>query len=40
MGDDDLVGVGLDLEPDTLVSAYRCGLFPMRLNGRRGPLGW
>lgn len=40
MGDDDLVGVGLDLEPDTLVSAYRSGLFPMRLNGRRGPLGW
>jgi leucyl/phenylalanyl-tRNA--protein transferase len=40
MGDDDLVGVGLDLEPDTLLVAYRSGLFPMRLHGRRGPLGW
>ena len=40
MGEDDLVGVGLDLEPDTLVTAYRSGLFPMRLDGRRGPLGW
>jgi leucyl/phenylalanyl-tRNA---protein transferase len=40
MGEDDLVGVGLDLEPETLVNAYRNGLFPMRLNGRRGALGW
>jgi leucyl/phenylalanyl-tRNA---protein transferase len=40
VGDDDLVGVGLDLEPETLVNAYRSGLFPMRLDGRRGPLGW
>jgi leucyl/phenylalanyl-tRNA--protein transferase len=40
VGDDDLVGVGLDLEPDTLVAAYSAGLFPMRLSGRRGPLGW
>lgn len=40
MGEDDLVGVGLDLEPETLVTAYRSGLFPMRLEGRRGPLGW
>jgi leucyl/phenylalanyl-tRNA---protein transferase len=40
MGEDDLVGVGLDLEPETLVNAYRSGLFPMRLDGRRGPLGW
>jgi leucyl/phenylalanyl-tRNA---protein transferase len=40
MGDDDLVGVGLDLEPGTLVSAYAAGMFPMRLHGRRGPLGW
>jgi len=38
--DGDLVGVGLDLEPETLVRAYGAGLFPMRLNGRRGPLGW
>ncbi len=36
----DLVGVGLDLEPETLVAAYRAGLFPMRLRGLRGPLGW
>jgi leucyl/phenylalanyl-tRNA--protein transferase len=40
VGDHDLVGLGLDLEPDTLVAAYRAGLFPMRLHGRRGPLGW
>jgi leucyl/phenylalanyl-tRNA---protein transferase len=40
VGDDDLVGVGLDLEPQTLVNAYSSGLFPMRLGGRRGPLGW
>jgi leucyl/phenylalanyl-tRNA--protein transferase len=40
VGEDDLVGVGLDLEPETLVGAYRSGLFPMRLSGRRGPLGW
>ncbi len=40
MGDDDLVGVGLDLEPQTLLAAYRAGLFPMHVNGRRGPLGW
>ncbi len=40
MGAHDLVGVGLDLEPTTLVAAYRAGLFPMRLEGRRGPLGW
>lgn len=38
---DDLVGVGADLEPGTLLSAYRTGLFPMGL-GRRGgqPVGW
>lgn len=36
----ELVGVGLDLEPETLVAAYRSGLFPMRVDGRRGPLGW
>jgi leucyl/phenylalanyl-tRNA---protein transferase len=38
--DGDLVGVGLDLEPTTLVRAYSAGMFPMRLSGRRGPLGW
>jgi leucyl/phenylalanyl-tRNA---protein transferase len=36
----DLVGVGLDLEPATLLSAYAAGLFPMRIKGRRGRLGW
>ena len=38
-GADDVVAVGADLEPDTLLSAYRQGLFPMNLpNG--GPLAW
>lgn len=38
---EDLVGVGADLEPGTLLAAYRSGLFPMGLgrNGR-GPIGW
>lgn len=35
----DVVGVGADLEPGTLLSAYRSGLFPMRL-GAGGPLAW
>ena len=40
MADDDgLVGVGADLEPGTILAAYRRGLFPMPLGGR-GPLGW
>jgi len=33
-GGADLVGVGADLEPGTLLSAYRCGLFPMPIDGR------
>jgi leucyl/phenylalanyl-tRNA--protein transferase len=38
-GADDVVAVGADLEPDTLLAAYRRGLFPMNLpNG--GPLAW
>jgi leucyl/phenylalanyl-tRNA--protein transferase len=38
---EDLVGVGADLEPGTLLSAYRTGLFPMGLGrGGRGPMGW
>lgn len=36
---EDLVGVGGDLEPGTLLAAYRAGLFPMPL-GRRSRLGW
>jgi leucyl/phenylalanyl-tRNA--protein transferase len=37
--EDGLVGVGADLEPGTILAAYRRGLFPMPL-GRRGPVGW
>lgn len=36
--DDDLVAVGADLAPGTLVAAYRRGLFPMHLSD--GRLGW
>jgi leucyl/phenylalanyl-tRNA--protein transferase len=35
----EVVGVGADLEPGTLLAAYRAGLFPMRLE-RDGPIGW
>lgn len=34
-----IVGLGADLEPGTLLQAYRCGAFPMPLHGD-GPLGW
>ena len=34
-----VVGLGADLEPATLLAAYRSGLFPMRL-GDHGPLAW
>ncbi len=37
---DGIVAIGADLEPPTLVTAYARGLFPMRLGGRSGPLGW
>lgn len=38
---DDLVGVGADLEPGTILAAYRSGIFPMGL-GQHGkePMGW
>ena len=38
---DDLVAVGADLQPATLLAAYRSGLFPMGigLHGRP-PIGW
>jgi leucyl/phenylalanyl-tRNA--protein transferase len=36
---EELVGVGADLEPGTLLSAYRSGIFPMPAS-RRGPMGW
>jgi leucyl/phenylalanyl-tRNA--protein transferase len=36
-----LVGVGADLEPGTLLAAYRAGIFPMPLDGAEGgPMGW
>ncbi len=34
-----VVGVGADLEPGTLLAAYRRGLFPMPLH-RSGPMAW
>lgn len=39
--DEDLVAAGADLEPGTLLGAYRAGLFPMGLgdHGTR-PIGW
>ena len=38
---DDLVGVGADLEPGTLLLAYRGGLFPMGLgDDGDAPTGW
>ena len=37
-GDEDLVAVGGDLAPGTILQAYRRGMFPMHLS--EGPLGW
>jgi leucyl/phenylalanyl-tRNA---protein transferase len=37
--DDGLLGVGADLAPGTVLTAYRSGIFPMPV-GRDGPLGW
>jgi leucyl/phenylalanyl-tRNA--protein transferase len=37
--DDDLVAIGADLEPGTLLAAYRHGLFPMPLPEAEAP-GW
>jgi len=38
---DDLVGIGADLEPGTLLMAYRAGLFPMGVGeGDNAPTGW
>lgn len=38
---EDLLGLGADLEPGTVLSAYRTGVFPMGV-GRHGgrPIGW
>ena len=33
-GDGDLVGVGADLQPSTVLAAYRHGMFPMPVEGR------
>ena len=38
--EDDLVGVGADLEPGTVLAAYRQGIFPMPLGRRRDPMAW
>ena len=38
--DDDLVGMGADLAPGTLLAAYRRGLFPMPDGGVRPPMCW
>ncbi len=38
--DSDLVAVGGDLAPGTIVSAYSHGVFPMGLAGMPGVLGW
>jgi leucyl/phenylalanyl-tRNA--protein transferase len=35
----ELLGVGADLAPGTILAAYRSGLFPMPVR-RRGPVGW
>jgi leucyl/phenylalanyl-tRNA--protein transferase len=38
--EDDLVGIGADLTPGTLLTAYRGGLFPMPDGGTRPPMCW
>jgi len=38
---EDLIGVGADLQPATIIAAYRSGAFPMGLGrGGRNPMGW
>ena len=37
---DGVCGIGADLEPGTLLAAYRRGLFPMHLDRRAQVLGW
>jgi leucyl/phenylalanyl-tRNA--protein transferase len=37
---DDLVAMGGDLAPGSLLAAYAQGLFPMPTGGRRDPMGW
>jgi leucyl/phenylalanyl-tRNA---protein transferase len=38
--DSDLIAVGGDLEPATLINAYRRGIFPMEVTALDGRLGW
>jgi leucyl/phenylalanyl-tRNA--protein transferase len=38
--DSDLIAVGGDLEPATLINAYRRGVFPMAVTALEGRLGW
>ena len=38
--DDDLIAVGADLSPATLVTAYRHGIFPMDVHAPTPVLGW
>lgn len=37
---DDLVAIGADLEPGTLLAAYRHGIFPMPSGSRGDPMYW
>jgi len=37
---DDLVATGADLEPGTVLAAYRHGLFPMPVGSARSPMAW
>ena len=38
--DDDVVAIGADLAPDTLLYAYAHGMFPMYLDKKNRSLGW
>jgi leucyl/phenylalanyl-tRNA--protein transferase len=40
MPESDLVTIGGDLLPPTLIQAYRKGIFPMEVTGLPGVLGW
>ena len=40
MPDGDLVAVGGDLEPETLIDAYSHGIFPMEVTGLPSVVGW
>ncbi len=37
---DDLIATGADLEPGTVLAAYRRGIFPMPVGGPRAPMAW